>query len=81
MAKKELSVRLIVDESHVNMAASYLGLVLSREELDKKFFNRDEPMSIDIQEMTDGNDADEIGMAMAFALFMIAKDAEKEEGE
>lgn len=76
MAKKELCVRLLVDECHVNMAASMVGLVLSPEEQDKKFYNRDEPLLIDVSEMSDGDKESEIGMTMAFALFVVAKDAE-----
>ncbi|GAB6123061.1 hypothetical protein JCM30204_42110 [Dysgonomonas termitidis] len=79
MAKKELCVRLIVDECHVNMAASMLGLTLSPEEQDKKFYNRDEPLAVDVSEMSDGDKESEMGMTMAFTLFVIAKDAEKEE--
>ncbi|MFV0311480.1 MAG: hypothetical protein ACK5KN_07515 [Dysgonomonas sp.] len=81
MAKKELCVRLIVDECHVIMAASMVGLTLSPEELDKKFYNREEPMPVDVCEMSDGDKESEMGMTMALALFVIAKDAEKEDGE
>ncbi|MFV0419305.1 MAG: hypothetical protein ACK5KT_11315 [Dysgonomonas sp.] len=76
MAKKELCVRLLVDECHVNMAASMVGLVLSPEEQDRMFYNRNEPLQIDVSEISDGDKESEIGMTMAFALFVIAKDAE-----
>lgn len=76
MAKKELCVRLLVDECHVNMAASMVGLVLSPEEQDRMFYNRNEPLQIDVSEMSDGDKESEIGMTMAFALFVITKDAE-----
>ncbi len=80
MAKKELSIRLIVDESRINMAASFAGLVLSPEELSKKFFERSEPVIVDIAEMADDDPSAELNMTMAFAFFIIGKDAEKEEG-
>ncbi|MDR2002132.1 MAG: hypothetical protein LBQ74_03805 [Prevotella sp.] len=76
MAKKELCVRLLVDECHVNMAASMVGLVLSPEEQDRMFYNRNEPLLIDVSEMSDGDKESEIGMTMALALFVIAKDTE-----
>jgi hypothetical protein len=78
MAKKELCVRLLVDECHVNMAASMMGIVLSSDEQDRKFYNRDEPLLIDVCELSDGDKESEMGMTMAFALFVIAKDAEQE---
>ncbi len=81
MAKKELAVRLIVDECHVNMATSFVGEILSPEDFDKKFFSRDKPIVIDVSEMSDGDKESEMGMTMAFALFVIAKDAENEDGQ
>ncbi len=81
MAKKELSIRLIVDESHVNIAASFSNLILSPEELNGKFFERPEPVVVDIAEMADGDYNTELNMAMAFAFMIISKDAEQEESE
>lgn len=76
MAKKELCVRLLVDECYVNVAASMVGLVLSPEEQDRMFYNRNEPLQIDVSEISDGDKESEISMTIAFALFVITKDAE-----
>lgn len=48
MAKKELAVRLLVDEKEVNKALVMLDQdALSTEELDKRFFSR-EPLVLDV---------------------------------
>lgn len=51
MAKKELAIRILVEEKEVNKALVILGLdVLSPEELDKRFFSR-EPFVLDVETM------------------------------
>lgn len=53
MAKKELAIRLLVDEKDVNKAMVLLGQdALSPEELDKRFFSR-EPLVFDIDRLED----------------------------
>lgn len=49
MAKKELAVRILVDEKQINKALVTLDQdVLSPEELDKRFFSR-EPFVLDVE--------------------------------
>lgn len=74
MANKELSIHLIVDESSINMAASFAGLVLlSPEELSKKFFEHLEPVIVDIAEMANDDPSAELNITMAFAFLLLKK--------
>ena len=62
MAKKELAIRLLVDKKDINKLFALLGEdVLSAEELDKRFFDRD-PLIYDLEEL--GADAFSITAAL-----------------
>lgn len=51
MAKKELAIRLLVEEKEVNKALAMLGQeVLTIDELDQKFFNSRTPFVLDVEE-------------------------------
>lgn len=49
MAKRELAIKLLVEEKEVNRVFALLGEdVLPQEELNKKFFDR-EPLLLDVE--------------------------------
>lgn len=76
MAKKELAIRLLVDEKEVNKALVVLGQdVLSPEELNKKFIDR-EPVIFDVESAED----DAFGMVLAFVA-LIEVDNQSKEGK
>lgn len=53
MAKKELAIRLLVEEKEVNKMFVLLGQdVLSQDELNKRFFER-EPLLFDVETLGD----------------------------
>lgn len=63
MAKKELAIRLLVEEKEVNKALAMLGQeVLTTDELDKKFFNGRTPFVLDVEELEDESEP----MVLAF---------------
>lgn len=54
MEKKELAIRILVDEKEVNKAMMLLGEdIFTKEEIDKRFFDR-EPFKLDTKIL--GND-------------------------
>ena len=73
MAKKELAIRLLVEETEVNKALVVLGLdVLSPEELDKRFFSR-EPFVLDVETMEE----EAFSVTVAFVALIEADNQEK----
>lgn len=76
MAKKELAIRLLVDEKEVNKALAMLNVdVLSPEELDKRFFSR-EPFVLDVETL--GEEA--FSMTLAFTALVEGDNQSKEKG-
>lgn len=76
MAKKELAIRLLVDEKEVNKALAMLNVdVLSPEELDKRFFSR-EPFVLDVETL--GEEA--FSMTLAFTALVEDDNQSKEKG-
>ncbi len=76
MAKKELAIRLLVDENSVRFAASQFGCnIQSDKELNETFFERD-PLVFDVEVM--GEDA--FAMTAAFTAFLVA-DTMENKGE
>lgn len=74
MAKKELAIRLLVDENSVRFAASQFGCnIQSDDELNEKFFERD-PIVFDVDTLGD----DAFAMTAAFTAFLVADVLEKE---
>lgn len=76
MAKKELAIRLLVDEKEVNKALVMLNVdVLSPEGLDKRFFSR-EPFVLDVETL--GEEA--FSMTLAFTALVEGDNQSKEKG-
>ncbi len=75
MGKKELAIRLLVDEKEVNKALVMLSQdALSPEQLEKKFFSR-EPLVFDVETL--GEEA--FSMTIAFVA-LIEDDNQSKEG-
>lgn len=74
MAKKELAIRLLVEETEVNKALVMIGLdALYPDELEKRFFSR-EPFVFDVEKM----DEDALSMTIAFVAMIEDDNQEKE---
>lgn len=76
MAKKELAVRILVDEKLINKALVTLDQdVLSPEEINKRFFDR-EPFLFDVGLMEE----EALAMTTAFVGLIEADNQEREKG-
>ncbi|WP_353124184.1 hypothetical protein [Dysgonomonas capnocytophagoides] len=74
MAKKELAIRLLVDEKQINKALVTLDQdVLSPEEINKRFFDR-KPFVFDVDLMEE----EAFAMTVAFVALIEADNQEKE---